>query len=293
MLRSMTGFGRGENNDGIRNFTVEMKSINHRYNDIIVKVPKHISYLEEKIKKEVKKHITRGRVEIYIGLEYVKDIEMEVKVNIPLVQSYKNALEKIGTELNIDSNLNIDLITKFPDILKTERKEEDEDEIWNSLKEGIRIALEELIAMREEEGKLLSNDIKEKTDKIESLINDIEERAPKVVLEYKEKLENRINELLENKYDIDESKLANEVAYFADKTGIDEEIVRFNSHIIQLRKSLESKDSIGRKLDFMLQEMNREVNTIGSKVGDIEITNKVVDIKTELEKIREQIQNIE
>ncbi|AFS78698.1 YicC-like protein [Gottschalkia acidurici 9a] len=293
MLRSMTGFGRGENNDGIRNFTVEVKSINHRYNDIIVKVPKHISYLEEKIKKEVKKYVTRGRVEIYIGLEYVKDIEMEVKVNIPLAQSYKNALEKICTELNIDSNLNIDLITKFPDILKTERKEEDEDEIWNTLKEGVRIALEELIAMRQEEGELLSKDIKEKTNKIESLINDIEERAPKVVLEYKEKLENRINELLENKYDIDESKLANEVAYFADKTGIDEEIVRFNSHIIQLRKSLEGNDSIGRKLDFMLQEMNREVNTIGSKVGDVEITNKVVDIKTELEKIREQIQNIE
>lgn len=293
MARSMTGFGRGENNDGSRNITIEIKSVNHRYNDIIVKMPKYISYLEEKIKKVVRERVARGRVEVYIGLEYIEESDIEVKVNLPLAQSYKNALEEICSELNIDRKIDLSLITKFPDILKAERKEDDEDEVWNCLEKTLNISLDKLTKMREEEGKLLSDDIKQKANGIEDMLKAISEKSSDIVLEHKEKLWNRINELLEDRYEIDENKLANEVAYFADKIGIDEEVVRLGSHIKQLRNILDNKGAIGRKLDFLLQEMNREVNTIGSKVGDIQITNYVVEIKTELEKIREQIQNIE
>ncbi|MGF7057292.1 uncharacterized protein (TIGR00255 family) [Brassicibacter mesophilus] len=293
MIRSMTGFGRGENTDSLRSFTVEIKSVNHRYNDIIVKMPKHLNYLEESIKKLIRNKVTRGRVEIYISLEYISQSDIEVKVDIPLATSYKKAIDVLCNELHIENNINIELLTRFPDVLKTQKREEDEDEIWACLKLAIEDSLNRLISMRIEEGKELANDIILKVKSIESMVKQIEERSPEVVLEYKTKLSNRIKELLEEKYEIDENKLANEVAYFADKCSINEEIVRLYSHINQMVKSLEADVPVGRKLDFLVQEMNREVNTIGSKVGDIDITNKVVDIKSELEKIREQIQNIE
>lgn len=289
----MTGFGRGENTDSLRSFTVEIKSVNHRYNDIIVKMPKHLNYLEESIKKLIRNKVTRGRVEIYISLEYISQSDIEVKVDIPLATSYKKAIDVLCNELHIENNINIELLTRFPDVLKTQKREEDEDEIWACLKLAIEDSLNRLISMRIEEGKELANDIILKAKSIESMVKQIEERSPEVVLEYKTKLSNRIKELLEEKYEIDENKLANEVAYFADKCSINEEIVRLYSHINQMVKSLEADVPVGRKLDFLVQEMNREVNTIGSKVGDIDITNKVVDIKSELEKIREQIQNIE
>jgi uncharacterized protein (TIGR00255 family) len=293
LIRSMTGFGRGENTDSLRSFTVEIKSVNHRYNDIIVKMPKHLNYLEESIKKLIRNKVTRGRVEIYISLEYISQSDIEVKVDIPLAKSYKKAIDVLCNELHIENNINIELLTRFPDVLKTQKREEDEDEIWACLKLAIEDSLNRLISMRIEEGKELANDIILKAKSIESMVKQIEERSPEVVLEYKTKLSNRIKELLEEKYEIDENKLANEVAYFADKCSINEEIVRLYSHINQMVKSLEADVPVGRKLDFLVQEMNREVNTIGSKVGDIDITNKVVDIKSELEKIREQIQNIE
>lgn len=296
MVRSMTGFGRGESSDDTKNFTIEIKSINHRYNDIIVKIPKHMSFLEEKIKKLIRKDVVRGRVEIYVSLEYIEESDTEVYVNHPLLESYNNALIDICDKLNIEKDIDLDLITKFPDILKAEKKKEDEEEIWYTLKPGLSIALKNLLVMRETEGELLRKDIISKTTKIENLVIEIEKKAPNVVLEHKERLVNRIEDLIDNKYDLDENKLANEVAYFADKSGIDEELVRFKSHMIQLKNILnakEEKEAIGRKLDFLIQEINREINTIGSKVGDIQITNNVVDIKTELEKIREQIQNIE
>ena len=294
MVRSMTGFGRSEISDKLKNFTVEIKSINHRYNDIIVKMPKHINYLEEKIKKLARSYVVRGRVEIYISLEYIEESDVEVSVNIPLAMSYKSALLEICDKLDIERDIDISLMTKFPDILKTEKKKEDENEVWNTLETSLVSALDNLLQMRETEGQLLSDDIIEKTMKIESLTLQIEKRSPQIVLEHKEKLSNKIAELLEDEYDLDENKLANEVAYFADKSGIDEEIVRFKSHIKQIRDTLSSNEEVvGRKLDFLIQEINREINTIGSKVGDIEITNNVVEIKTELEKIREQIQNLE
>lgn len=294
MVRSMTGFGRGESGDGNKNFTTEIKSINHRYNDIIVKMPKHINYLEEKVKKLTRTHVSRGRIEIYISLEYIAESDIDVKVNLPLAKSYRNALLEIAGALGIDEKIDIDLVSRFPDILTTEKKKEDEQEIWNLLEQSVTSALEQLVFMRETEGEALKHDIIEKTKKIECLTGEIEKRSPQIVAEHKEKLIGRIEALLENRFELDENKFANEVAYFADKAGIDEEIVRFKSHIIQLRSTISSSDdSIGRKLDFLIQEINREMNTIGSKVGDVSITNNVVEIKTELEKIREQIQNIE
>ena len=294
MIRSMTGFGRGESNDETKNFTTEIKSINHRYNDIIVKIPKHISYLEEKIKKLTRSYVSRGRIEIYIGLEYIGESDIDVKVNLPLAKSYNNALLEIANALGIEQKVDIDLVSRFPDILTTEKKKEDEQQIWSLLEKSVIFALENLVSMRETEGEALKHDIIDKTVKIEGLIEEIEKRSPQIVLDHKEKLIGRIEELLENRFELDENKLANEVAYFADKAGIDEELVRFKSHIIQLGSTISSADdSIGRKLDFLIQEINREINTIGSKVGDVSITNNVVEIKTELEKIREQIQNIE
>lgn len=289
----MTGFGRGENNDSVRSFSVEIKSVNHRYNDIIIKMPKHLSYLEERIKKIVRNKLTRGRIEIYINLEYISGGDIEVQVDIPLVTSYKNAIDILCKELNISNEIGVELLTRFPDVLKLEKREEDEDEIWMCLHLAIEQALNNLMSMRVEEGKELASDIKLKSENIERLVKEIEERSPEIVIEYKDKLIGRIKELLEDKYEIDENRLANEVAYYADKCSINEEIVRLYSHINQLINSLNLDIPVGRKLDFLVQEMNREVNTIGSKVGDIEITNKVVEIKSELEKIREQIQNIE
>ncbi|MBS4539729.1 YicC family protein [Clostridium sp. D2Q-11] len=293
MIKSMTGFGRGENDDGLRRFTIEVKSVNHRYNDIIVRMPKHLSYLEEKIKKNIKDRVKRGRVEVYINLENLKASNLEVMVDIDLAKSYMKALETLNKELGLNPLITIDQIIKYPDIINVEKKEEEEDVIWNVLNEALNEALDQLYNMRIEEGKKLGEDIIKRSKYIKSLANKIEEKSPIVVEEYKEKLENRIKSILDESVEVDEMKLANEVAYFADKSNITEEIVRLYSHIDQIIKTMESEDSIGRKLDFIIQEMNRETNTIGSKVGDIEITNSVVEIKSELEKIREQIQNIE
>ncbi|WP_352168709.1 YicC/YloC family endoribonuclease [Proteiniborus sp. MB09-C3] len=294
LIKSMTGFGRGEMNDGLRNFTVEIKSVNHRYNDTLVKMPKHIGYLEENVKKKIRNVISRGRVEAYISLEYVGEGDVEVNVDLPLARSYKKAIDLLCEEIGLKNEVSVELFAKFPDILKTSKREEDEDEIWLCLSRAVDIALKSLIAMRIEEGKELSKNIKSKLLNIREIVKQIENRAPLIVIEYKEKLCNRIKELLDEKYEIDESKLANEVAFYADKSSIDEEIVRLYSHINQFIDILESdEDSVGRKLDFLVQEMNREVNTIGSKVGDIIITNYVVELKSEMEKVREQIQNIE
>ncbi|WP_130806826.1 YicC/YloC family endoribonuclease [Senegalia massiliensis] len=293
MVKSMTGFGRGENKDESRQFNVEIKSVNHRYNDIIIRMPRHLSYLEEKIKTIIKKKIKRGRVEVYINLENIGETQLEVNVNLDLAKSYKEALSLLNQELNLDDSIKIESITKYPDIINVEKKEESEDVIWNVLSVAVEDSVKDIYSMRCEEGDKLAQDIKKRLDYIKNLNLKIEERSPLVVEEYKSKLENRINDLLDNSVEVDESKLANEVAYFADKANITEEIVRLDSHIIQLIETLSLDDAIGRKLDFLIQEMNREANTMGSKVGDIEITKHVVEIKSELEKIREQVQNIE
>ena len=294
MIKSMTGFGRGESTDGIHNFNLEIKTVNHRYNDIIIiKMPKHISYLEEKIKKIIKDRINRGRVEVYINLEYIDESGIEVKVDIPLAKAYKSGMERIMKELDIEDSIKLSHILSVSEIIKTERKELDEDITWNCLSTAIEMALDNVINMRINEGINLKNDMETQLIKIEGMIKEIEERSPLVVLEYKEKLKDRIVEILDGDCNIDEERINYEVAFFADKSDINEEIVRLKSHIKQFSRSLEEEKPIGRKLDFLTQEMNREVNTIGSKANDLIICNNVVDIKSELEKIREQVQNIE
>lgn len=292
-MKSMTGYGRGEAKDDSRSFTVEIKTINHRYNDFSIKMPKHINYLEELVKKKAKSVISRGKAEIYISMEYIAGDDMAVTPNIELAKSYKGAIDEVAKSLGVKEEISLETIVKFPEILRLQKKEEATELIEQLLVESLDNALVQLSEMREEEGKKLLEDMEEKLSTIEETILFIEKRAPEIVEEYRERLNKRIEDLLDSKYDIDESRLANEVAYFADKAGIDEELVRLKSHISQARKTCNSSDVVGRKLDFIVQEMNREANTIGSKVGDIEITNGVVTIKTEIEKIREQIQNIE
>lgn len=293
MIRSMTGFGRGESSDNARRFTIEIKSLNHRYIDILIRMPKHLNYLEENIKKLIKSKVTRGRIEVYISLENVEDTNLNVKANLPLARSYKDALESLANELKIIDHISLEMLSKFPDILSVEKKDDDEDEVWNCLEKAFKEALDKMIDMRVSEGIELAKDIKERGLRVNNVLDGVEKRSPVIVKEYKEKLWNRIDELLGGKYEIDEGILANEVAIFADKSSINEEVVRLHSHIRQLNEALDSDESVGRKLDFLAQEMNREANTIGSKVGDIDITNRVVEIKSELEKMREQIQNIE
>ncbi|NLY67789.1 MAG: YicC family protein [Tissierellia bacterium] len=293
MIKSMTGFGRGEFSNGTYAFNIEIKTVNHRYNDIIVRMPKHLNYLEEKIKRLIKKNISRGRVEIYVNMEYVTESPVEVHVDTSLAKSYKAALENLLSELGIEDKIGLEDVLTLEDIVKTERKEIDEDIIWECLSKALSIALENVMNMRKEEGSVLKEDIQCQLEKIESMLSKIEERAPFIVEEYRDKLRERIRELLDEEQGLDEERLNYEVVLFADKSDINEEIVRFKSHIRQFYKSMESKEPIGRKLDFLVQEMNREINTIGSKANDLIITNCVVDIKSELEKVREQIQNIE
>nr|WP_246566229.1 YicC/YloC family endoribonuclease [Tissierella simiarum] len=289
----MTGFGRGENTDGIHNFKVEIKAVNHRYNDIVVKMPKHINYLEEKVKKTIKEKINRGRVETFINLEYINESAIDIKVDIPLAKSYKVALEEILMELGIEDDIRLSNILNMSEVVKTERRELDEDMAWNCLKEALNMALEDIIRMRESEGEELKEDIKSNLDKIEDMVSKIKERSPLVVLEYKDKLKERIRELLDADVNVDEDRFNCEVVFFADKSNINEEIVRLRSHIKQFLSILEENEPIGRKLDFLVQEMNREINTIGSKASDLIISNLVVEIKSEIEKIREQVQNVE
>ncbi|KAB3535240.1 YicC family protein [Alkaliphilus pronyensis] len=293
MVKSMTGFGRGEAQSPQKKFIVELKSLNHRYMDTSIKMPKIFTYLEEKIRQKIKEEVKRGRVEVYVNAESLGESDVKITPDIALAQQYYTALEAISESLGIDNDLTTSVISKFPDVLKVEKVEDDEDEIWSCLEEALVMALNRLMEMRNIEGQQLYNDIIRRLDIINSMIKDIEERSPLIVNEYRQKLTDRINEILDDGFDFDDNRILMEVAVFADKSSITEEIVRFYSHIKQFKKAMGEDDSIGRKLDFLIQEMNREVNTIGSKANDLTITNIVVNIKSELEKMREQVQNIE
>lgn len=293
MIRSMTGYGRGEAASDLYKFKVEIKAVNHRYNDILIKMPRHIFYLEESIKKIIKEKISRGKVDVFINLEYINESAVDVKIDIPLAKSYKIALDNLKIELQLEDTIRLNNILSMSEVVRTERKELDEDSIWKLLREAVDMALSNIMTMRTDEGQELKRDLEIKINNVEDLALQIGERAPLVAIEYKEKLRDRINNLLEDNIELDEERLANEVAVFADKSSIDEELVRLGSHIKQFRNIIEKEDTVGRKLDFLIQEFNREINTIGSKANDITITNMVVDLKAELEKIREQVQNIE
>jgi len=288
----MTGYGRSEKESELQKVLVEMKAVNHRYCDIVLKIPKKMAMFEERIKKLVKAEIKRGRVEIYMNFEEQKGEDFVVSPNYAVLDQYKNALDEIKNKYGIAREFDLNLLTRFQDVFSIEYKEIDEEAIWTLIESAVKESLSSLVEMRRVEGQKLLDDINGRIDTIKSIIKQLEVRAPEIVVSHKTKMKERITDLLED-IELDEAKLAQEVAYFADKTNITEELVRLDSHLDQLANIFNEKQSIGRKLDFLLQEINREINTIGSKSPDIDISNYVIELKSEFEKIREQIQNIE
>lgn len=292
MIRSMTGYGKGENEKDGRKFTVEIKSVNHRYNDISIKLPRFMISMEDKIKKNISQKIFRGKTDVFINFETEAQDDVQVKLNEPLARSYVEKLNELKEMFGLETPNALDLVAKFPDILSTEKVEEEGDVIWEALEPALNEAVENFIHMRETEGETLKKDILLKNQKIKEITDKIKERAPFVVDEYKEKLNARLADLMDKNV-IDEQRIAAEITIYSDRCCIDEELTRMYSHIKQLESILESDGSIGRKLDFLVQEMNREANTTASKSSDITITNAAIELKTEIEKIREQIQNLE
>lgn len=293
MVRSMTGYGKGESENQLYKLKIELKSVNHRYLDINVKLPRYLIYLEEGVKKLIKEKINRGKVDVFVNFDFAVAASVDVKVDIPLARSFKQALEELRGELDIEDSIRLNNILSISDVVRTEKKELDEDLVWETIKEATELALVTILQMREYEGEQLKADIYTKLDNIEAISTKIEGRAPLVVEEYKGKLNERIQSILEDGTIVDPDRLAMEVAIYADKSSIDEELTRLKSHVLQLKLILSEDGAIGRKLDFLIQEFNREVNTIGSKSSDTEIVKAVVELKSEIEKIREQVQNIE
>lgn len=292
MIRSMTGFGRGRAESNDLSFSVEIKTVNHKYLDIYVRLPKHLTFVEEKIKKEVSKTISRGKVEIYISYEDSKEDSKVVVVDKSLANAYIKAINDLKNTYELKDDISVSLITKLPEVLKVEKEEYEEEQIWDVLSKATKEALENLVSMRTAEGEELKKDLKAKIFNLENILAQIEKYSSHIVEEYKHKLENRLKELLEQQV-IDENRIAIEVAIFADKCSIDEEIIRLRSHFHLFKNTLNENIPIGRKLDFIIQEMNREINTIGSKANNINISKNVVEVKSEIEKLREQVQNIE
>lgn len=292
MIKSMTGFGRGENSQNGKEFTVEIKTVNHRYSDIFVKMPRQISFMEDKVRELVGKAISRGKIDVFITYYNYSEDAKHVAFDESLANAYIKAVEELRDKYGLKDDITVSLISKYPDVLKVEQAEEDEELLWSLLKVSVNKAIEALVKMREIEGEGLKNVLLDRADYIESVIGEIAKRAPEIPKEYKLKLTTRIKDLMDQQT-IDENRLATEVAIFADRCSIDEELVRLSSHINQMREAFSLNQPVGRKLDFLVQEMNREINTIGSKANDLSITKHVVELKSEIEKIREQIQNIE
>ncbi|MFA9399406.1 MAG: YicC/YloC family endoribonuclease [Clostridiaceae bacterium] len=292
MINSMTGFGRGNFDTIKRGFTVEIKSVNHRYLDINIRMPKSIISLESNIRKRIQEKVNRGKIDVFVTQTIYSKEDVVAKFNSSLADSYINCLNEIKERYTVRDDISVTSISRIPDVITLEEKEEDISVIWEVLDKALDESLESLCAMRLVEGEKLKQDIIKKTESIYNKVLTIEKMAPDVVTSYKEKLENRIKDLLENT-ELDENRLEMEVAVFSDKACIDEEIVRLKSHISQINETLNVNDPIGRKLDFIIQEVNREINTIGSKANNLNITKLVLEVKTEVEKIREQIQNLE
>lgn len=292
MIRSMTGYGRGENLANDRKFTVEIKSVNHRYNDISIKLPRSMNPLEDKIKKVLMKDIFRGKTDVYINFETIASEDVSIKFNEALADAYFEKLNVIKERYGVTSPDMLSLIAKYPDVVTSEKVQSDEDVLWETLLPALEEAKDKFVAMRTVEGEALKNDILLKNEKIAGFVNEIKGRTDLVAEEYRGKLMQRITDVL-GEVEIDEQRILTEVTIYADRGCIDEEVTRLESHIVQLKKILEDGGVAGRKLDFLIQEMNRESNTIASKSNDITITNITIELKSEIEKIREQVQNIE
>lgn len=294
MIRSMTGYGRSEKIGEQLRAKVEIKSVNHRYSDVTVKMPRHLSFMEEVVKGEVKKNLTRGKVEVYISVEYINATVNVIKVDYVLAENYKKSLEELCDRLCMDEEIKLGNIIGLPEIVRVEKEGLDEDETASFIIDVLSLAVNEILKMKINEGLHLQQNILECLSEIEGHLKNVTSVSKELPDVYKRKLKNRIDQLLsDEKISIDPERLALEVALLADKSDINEEIIRLESHIRQFHSILKKEDYVGRKLDFLVQEMNREMNTIGSKSNEINILNDVVEMKSQLEKIREQIQNVE
>lgn len=294
MLKSMTGFGRGEYVDENHRFVVEIKAVNHRYNEVVIRMPKKFGSLEDKIRKQVTNSLSRGRIDVFVNVDEYGEGKRSVRVDKDLALSYHHALKQLTEILSIPLHENAALLTGFPDVLKVEEIHEEAIELWPKFVVAVDSAINNLMNMRQEEGANIHQDLMMRMDKLQALVARVEADAPRVWKQYRTSLLERMRDLLtEVGAEPDESRLLQECALFADRTNITEELVRLQSHFIQFRSSLTLDEPVGRKLDFIVQEMNREANTIASKANDISIANVVIDIKSEIEKVREQIQNIE
>ena len=291
MIKSMTGYGKGNISENLRNYQVEIKSVNHRYLDISVKMPRVLSYLEDEVKKVISSKAKRGKIDVFITFENNSAEGKEIKINNEIAKIYIEQLRTLAKEENISANIEVTEISKYPDVLSVQNTQDDE-QIKKELIEVTEIATDKLVQMRQIEGNKMAEDLLQRIQYIKQKVEKISALSTGLIEEYVVKLEGRIKEILKNQ-EIDESRLAQEVVIYADKCSIEEEVTRLKSHISQFEKLLNSDEAIGKKLDFIIQEMNRETNTIGSKANNLEITNGVIDIKTEIENIREQVQNIE
>lgn len=292
MIKSMTGFGRCEITEGLRKFTVEMKAVNHRYLDVSIKMPKKLNIFESSIRNELKNYIQRGKVDIFISYEDNSENKVVIKYNKDIASEYLKYLNQMSEEFGLDNDIRVSTLSRYPEVFVMDEQNEDEEEIWKILQKAVDGAASGLADSRVKEGEALKNDLLTKLDDMLKNVGYIEERSPQILAEYRKKLEDKIHELLGNA-SVDENRIATEVTIFADKICVDEEIVRLKSHIETVRKTLIDGGSIGRKLDFLAQEMNREANTILSKANDLTVSDIGIELKTTIEKIREQIQNIE
>ena len=292
MIRSMTGFGREQTVINGREIIVEIRSVNHKFFEFSAKLPRSFQYLESKLKTLLKEKITRGKVELSLLVYNIDVRDTTVSVNEQVAAQYIEAIRKIAPDLGITDDLSASDLFRIPDVFTVIKEETDEEQLWQDISSVANGALDKFIAMRETEGAALKADVLEKASVIENMVNKVEVYSPESTAAYRKKLEDKLKEILGSS-DIDEQRIITEAAIFSEKTAVDEETVRLHSHLAQLRDMLDSDKEIGRKLDFLVQEINRETNTIGSKASDIRITRLVVDMKSEIEKIREQIQNIE
>lgn len=292
MIKSMTGYGRACKSFDSREITVEVRSVNNRYLDCNVKLPRIFSYAEDRVKQLVKEHVTRGKVDVYLTVSYTNGEEVKITLNRPVLEGYLQAMRAIHSDYDVRDDISVSTLTRLPDVFSMEKPEMDEEARAKELLETAQAALEQYDAMRTVEGAAMERDLLNRRMTILDLVSRVEARSPVTVAEYRARLSAKMQEVLSSTT-IDESRILTEAAVFADKIAVDEETVRLRSHLDQLQSMLETGGPIGRKLDFLLQEMNREANTIGSKGNDLEQARTVVEIKAELEKIREQIQNIE
>lgn len=292
MIKSMTGFGRYEYADESRKITVEVKSVNHRYLDVNIKMPKKLNFFESAIRTLLKEYIERGKVDIYITYEDFTENNLSLQYNKALAGEYLKYLNQMAEEFGLENDIKVSTLSRYPEVFAMEEQPVDEDELWSSLEKALRGAFEPFVESRVREGENLKKDLCEKLDNMVSYVDFIEERSPQIIVEYRARLEEKLRELLADNQ-LDDSRIAQEVTIFADKICVDEETVRLKSHILSMKDSLNAGGSVGRKLDFLAQEMNREANTILSKSNDLKISDTGISLKTDIEKVREQIQNIE